>query len=123
MSAFIGAAMWDCAYGWFVMWLVGFVVCGVGLYILALVLFPIGGILRASNANATDDAVEDFIGVKRSGFSRDIRNIQTATKEVDVVKGNYQRYLTKKDFLELFIFGGILWTVLIFIQGQSMCAA
>ena len=122
MSAFIGAAM-GCDYGGFVMWLVGFVVCGVGLYILALVLFPIGGILRASNANATDDAVEDFIGVKRSGFSRDIRNIQTATKEVDVVKGNYQRYLTKKGFLELFIFGGILWTVLIFIQGQSMCAA
>ncbi len=105
------------------MWLVGFVVCGVGLYILALVLFPIGGILRAHESIATEEAIDDFIGIKRSGLSRDRQAIKATVSEVDVVKGNYQRYLTKKGFLELFIFGGILWTVLIFIQGQSMCAA
>jgi hypothetical protein len=103
MSAFIGAAM-GCDYGWFVMWLVGFVVCGVGLYILALVLFPIGGILRARERIATDSAVDDFIGIKRSGLSRDRRAIEATVTEVDVVKGNYQRYLSKKGFLELFIF-------------------
>ena len=121
MSAFIGAAMWDCDYGWFVMWLVGFVVCGVGLYILALVLFPIGGILRARERIATDSAVDDFIGIKRSGLRRDRRAIEATVTEVDVVKGNYQRYLSKKGFLELFIFGGVLWTILIVIEGQRMC--
>lgn len=122
MGSFIAAAM-GCAYGGVVMWLVGFVVCGIGLYVLALVLFPIGGILRARESIATDTAVDDFFGVKRSGLSRDRRAIAATTKEVSVVGNNYRRSLSKRGFRELFIFGGVLWSVLLLIQGQAMCAA
>ena len=122
MGSFIASAM-GCAYGGFVMWLVGFVVCGIGLYVLALVLFPIGGILRARESIATDTAVDDFFGVKRSGLSRDRRAIAATTKEVSVVGNNYRRSLSKRGFPELFIFGGVLWSVLLLIQGQAMCAA
>lgn len=120
MVAFL-SAVYQCQYGIFVLWLIGSLVAGLGMYLLVLVLIPVAGIIRARDTMATHAAIDKFVGIKRSGFVRDAHVVRTAVAEVEIGKGHYTRLFTTRGFLEMFLLGIVLWTGVVIFSGASFC--
>lgn len=90
MTTFIGAAL-QCQYEIIVMWVVGAILAGIGLYLLVLVLIPVTGIIRAHDTIATHDALDKFFRIRQSTLRRDGRKVRIV---VDAYQTQQQQYKT-----------------------------
>lgn len=120
MTTLIGAAL-QCQYGIVIMWMVGAILTGIGLYLLVLVLIPVAGIIRARDTIATHDALDTFFRVRRSSLGRDGRNVRIAVDEYQTQQQQYKTLLTMRQFRTLFIVGVVLWSILVCFSGSSFC--
>lgn len=120
MGTFIGDAL-QCQYGIIVMWVVGAIFAGIGLYLLVLVLIPVAGIIRARDTIATHDALDKFFRIRQSSLGRDGRNVRIVVDTYQTNQQQYKNLLTMRQFRTLFIVGVVLWSILVFFSGSSFC--
>ena len=122
MTTFIGAVL-QCQYGIVVMWVGGAILAGIGLYLLVLILIPVAGIIRTRDTIATHDAFDTFFRIRQSSLGRDGRNVRIAVDVYQILQQQYQAMLTMRQFRTLFIVGVVLWSILVFFTGSSLCHA